>query len=219
MAEYDNSVASDGSVVTPPSGVITERTGEPSLPSMARGVVKDTMQQLAANNREHNCDICSGLNKDIATAKAEVMTFVGELRTSIEGLFAGTSTNPAVEDIKQQIAAVKAKVKSIQKQLQPIQDQIKAVQQYIADMQALIKEIQSLPAQLQTLLQGCLADATKGLTDAVNEAKSVVTDTTKQVTGIVSDAQQQVGTITQTVSQATPQTITDVVVTTTSPTN
>lgn len=203
MAEYDNSVAADGTKISAPSGVITERVGEPSLPSMARGVVKDTMQKLAADSREHNCDICAGLNKDIAVAKAEVMLFVGGIRTTIEGIFAGTSSSPAVEDIKQQISAVKAKVKALKKELEPVQEQIKAVQEYVAEMQRLIAEIQALPAQLQGMFQACLAEATAGLTGAVNDIKAettgVITEATKAVTDPIKE---EIGNITTTVSEA-----------------
>ena len=188
MAEYDNSVAPDGTIVEAPSGVITERKGEPSLPSMARGVVKDTMQKLAADKREHNCDICAKMNKDIAVAKAEVMTFVGGLRTTIEGLFAGTSSSPAVEDIKQQISAVKAKVKAIKKEIEPIQEQIKAVQEYIQEMQKLIAEIQALPAQLQAMFQSCLAEATSGITQAINEIKSAPNAIASEVKAVAQPA-------------------------------
>jgi archaellum component FlaC len=172
MADYDNSVADQNTVIASPAGVVTERVGEPSLPSVARGVIKETMQELAAAEREHNCDICAGVNKDIAVAKAEIMLFVGGLRTTIEGLFAGTSSNPAVEDIKQQISAVKAKVKAIKKEIEPIQEQIEAIQAYIKEMQELIAYIQSLPDELQALLQACLSEATAGITQAINEIKS-----------------------------------------------
>lgn len=206
----DDSIAASGTVVTPPEGIITERKGEPSLPSMARGVVKDTMQKLAADKREHNCDICAGMNKDIAVAKAEVMMFVGQLRTTIEGLFAGTSSSPAVEDIKQQIAAVKAKVKAIKKEIEPIQEQIKAVQEYIQEMQRLIAEIQALPAQLQGMFQACLAEATSGITQAINEIKSTPAAIVSEVKAAaqpaidtVKDIQTQVSSVQATASEVT----------------
>ena len=53
MADYDNSVADQNTIIASPAGVVTERVGEPSLPSVARGVIKETMQELAAAKREH----------------------------------------------------------------------------------------------------------------------------------------------------------------------
>jgi archaellum component FlaC len=211
MADYDNSVADQNTVIASPSGVVTERVGEPSLPSVARGVIKETMQELAAAKREHNCDICAGVNKDIAVAKAEIMLFVGTLRTTIEGLFAGTSSNPAVEDIKQQISAVKAKVKAIKKEIEPIQEQIKAIQAYIKEMQDLIAYIQSLPGELQAMFQACLSEATAGITQAINEIKSTPGAIVAEVKAAAQPAIDTVKDVTAAVNSV-PAAATDVVV-------
>jgi hypothetical protein len=151
----------------PPTGVVLETVGQPTNSPSARGVVKNTMQGLAANNRVHNCDVCSGLNKDVAALKSQVMGIVKEIRTALEGLFASTAANPIVEEAKQTIEALKAKVKLIKKEIQPIIDEIKAYQQYIKDLQELIAYIQSLPAELQQLLASCLAEATGSLKEAL----------------------------------------------------
>jgi prefoldin subunit 5 len=127
------------------------------------------------------------MNKDIALAKAEVMLFVGGLRKSIEALFAGTSTNPALEDIQQQIKAIKAQVKAIKKEIEPIQEQIKALQAYAKKMQQLIQDIMNLPADLQKLFIGCLSEATASLNATVNEIKSIGTDAVKETIAAVVD--------------------------------
>lgn len=176
MAEYDNNVPATDTIITAESGVVSFRTGEPSVPSIARGVVKDTMQLLAAKNREHNCDVCASLNKDIASAKATIMTYVGELRTTIEAFFEGVKSDPAVEEIKQEISALKAKVKALQKEVQPLIDEVKAIQQYIQEMQALIQEIMNAPAELQALLQACLAEATGALASAQAQLAAIPAD-------------------------------------------
>ena len=211
MAEYDNNIATvtDNGVETngPIPSVDTKRVGEPSLPAMARGVVKGTMQEAAALNREHNCDICAGMNKDLAIAKAEVMLFVGQLRTSIEALFAGTSTNPAVEDIKQQISVVKAKIKMVKKEIEPIQEQIKALQEYAKEMQQLIEDIKNAPAALQALLQACLAEATASLTSTVNEIKAIATGgITEAVAAVVDPIKSEVKDITDAANAVTTTT-------------
>ena len=187
MAEMNNNtapVSADGVTETsppkPPAQIIAFAEGEPSNAKMSRGDTQNSMQLLAANNREHNCDICAGMNKDIAVAKAEVMLFVGGLRKSIEALFAGTSTNPALEDIQQQIKAIKAQVKAIKKEIEPIQEQIKALQAYAKEMQQLIQDIMNLPADLQRLFIGCLSEATASLNATVNEIKSIGVDAYKE---------------------------------------
>jgi hypothetical protein len=152
----------------PPPGVVLETVGQPTNSPSARGVVKNTLQGIAANNRVHNCDVCSGLNKDVAALKSEVMGIVKEIRLAAEGLFASAEANPMVEEAKQAIAALKAKVKLVQKEIQPIIDEIKAYQQYIKDLQELIAYIQSLPAELQKLLASCLAEATGSLKEALS---------------------------------------------------
>jgi iron-sulfur cluster repair protein YtfE (RIC family) len=162
------------------------------------------MQEAAALNREHNCDICAGMNKDLAIAKAEVMLFVGQLRTSIEGIFAGISSNPAVEDIKQQISAVKAKIKLVKKEIEPIQEQIKALQEYAQEMQKLIQEIQNAPAELQALLQACLAEATGSLTSTVNDIKTIATGgIAAEVAAVVDPIKAETDAITDSVTTTT----------------
>ena len=152
----------------PPTGVVLETVGQPTNSPSARGVVKNTLQGIAANNRVHNCDICSGLNKDVAALKSQVMGIVKDIRTALEGLFASAASNPVVEEAQQTIEALKAKVKLVQKEIKPIVDEIKAYQQYIKDLQELIAYIQTLPAELQQLLSSCLAEATGSLKEALS---------------------------------------------------
>jgi hypothetical protein len=152
----------------PPTGVVLETVGQPTNSPSARGVVTNTLQGIAANNRIHNCDVCSGLNKDVAALKSSVMGVVKDIRLAAEGLFAGAEANPMVEEAKQAIAALKAKVKLVKKELQPIIDEIKAYQQYIKDLQELIAYIQTLPAELQKVLASCLAEATGSLKEALS---------------------------------------------------
>jgi hypothetical protein len=172
----------------PPTGVILETVGQPTNSPSARGVVKNTLQGIAANNRVHNCDVCSGLNKDIAVLKSQVMGIVKQIRTALEGLFASTASNPVVEEAKQTIEALKAKAKLIKKEIQPIIDEIKAYQQYIKDLQELIAYIQSLPAELQQLLASCLTEATGSLKDALS-VSAALTDQTAALAAIQKEVQ------------------------------
>jgi hypothetical protein len=172
----------------PPTGVVLETVGQPTNSPSARGVVKNTLQGIAANNRVHNCDVCSGLNKDVAALKSKVMGIVKQIRTALEGLFASTASNPLVEEAKQTVEALKAKVKLIQKEIKPIVDEIKAYQQYIKDLQELIAYIQSLPAELQQLLASCLAEATGSLKDALS-VSAALTDQSAVLTEIQKEVQ------------------------------
>lgn len=170
----------------PPEGQVQEEPGKPTTAPLARGVFDKTALQKAYKERAHNCDICAGLNKDLATAKAEIMTYVGGIRKTLDELFQSTATNPVVEDIKQQIAALNAKIKLLKKEIEPVQEQVKAIQNYIKKMQEIINEIMSMPAELQEMLQSCLASATEGLNSAISEVKSItsgaITESTKAVT-------------------------------------
>lgn len=170
----------------PPAGQVQEEVGKPLTAPLARGVFEGTALEKAYKERAHNCDICAGMNKDMAKAKAEIMLFVGGLRTTIEGFFASISSNPAVEDVKQQISSAKARVKAIQKEIEPIQEQIKVLQEYAQKMIQIIQEIQNAPAELQALLQACLAEATSELTSTITEIKTIatggITDSIKAVT-------------------------------------
>ena len=172
----------------PPTGVVLETVGQPTNSPSARGVVKDTLQGIAAKNRTHNCDVCSGLNKDVAALKSQVMGIVKQIRTALEGLFASTASNPVVEEAKQTIEALKAKAKLIKKEIQPIIDEIKAYQQYIKDLQELIVYIQSLPAELQQLLASCLTEATGSLKEALS-VSAILTDQTAALTAIQTEIQ------------------------------
>lgn len=191
----------------PPEGQIQEEVGKPTTAPLARGVFEGTALQKAYKERAHNCDICAGMNKDLAKAKAEVMLFVGGLRTSIEELFAGMSSNPAVEDIKQQISAVKARIKAIKKEIEPIQEQIQAMQEYAQKMQEIIQEIQNAPAELQALLQGCLVEATSSLATTVSEIKEIATGTiTGTIAAVVDPIKAEVAAIQDAANQVTDTT-------------
>jgi hypothetical protein len=161
----------------PPAGIIVESVGQPTTSPSARGVVANTPQGQAANNRTHICNVAVEINKDVAVVKSEVMGIVKLIRTSLEGLWAGTSSTPIVEEAKEVALALKAKIKLIQKELEPIIDEVRAYQEYIQYLQQLVAYIQSLPAQLQALLAKCLAEATVELKTA-QQVVSTLTDQT-----------------------------------------
>jgi hypothetical protein len=172
----------------PPTGVILDTVGQPTNSPSARGVVKNTLQGIAANNRVHNCDVCSSLNKDVAALKSQIMGVVKEIRLALEGLFASAASNPVVEEAQQTTEALKAKVKLVQKEIKPIVDEIKAYQQYIKDLQELIAYIQTLPAELQQLLSSCLAEATGSLKEALS-VSAALTDQSAALTAVQKEVQ------------------------------
>jgi hypothetical protein len=172
----------------PPDGIIVESVGQPTTSPSARGVVANTPQGQAANNRTHVCNVAAEINKDVAVLKSEVMGLVKQIRTALEGLWAGTSSNPVIENAKEIIESLKAKIKIIQKELEPIIDEIRAVQEYIQYLQELIAYIQTLPAQLQELLAKCLAEATVELGGA-QEIINTLTDKTAELKALQSEIQ------------------------------
>lgn len=161
----------------PPNGIIVESVGQPTTSPSARGVVANTPQGQAANNRTHICNVAVEINKDVAVVKSQVMGIVKQIRTALEGLWAGTSSTPIIEEAKEIALALKAKIKLIQKELEPIIDEIRAYQEYIQYLQQLVAYIQSLPAQLQELLAKCLAEATVELKTA-QQVVGTLTDQT-----------------------------------------
>lgn len=172
----------------PPAGVIVESVGQPTVSPSARGIVANTPQGIAANNRTHVCNVAVEINKDVAVIKSEVMGIVKLIRTTLEGLWAGTSSIPILEEAKEIASALKAKIKLIQKEIQPIIDEIRAYQEYITYLQDLIRYIQSLPAQLQALLAKCLSEATQSLA-AAQQAVSTLTDQTQVLNTLKAEVQ------------------------------
>lgn len=172
----------------------------PTTPGIGRGITTNTLLNFSKENLAHNCDVVFPMNKDLATARLEVMAFVGSLRTSIEALFAGTSTNPVVEDITAEIKDIQAKIKLLQKEAQPIIDQAKAIQEYAKQLQALIVEIQSLPANLQKLLASCLGEATSSLASLQKSVTGTPQEILAAATSQVKDIQNQVTATTTQVS-------------------
>jgi prefoldin subunit 5 len=128
------------------------------------------------------------LNKDVAVIKSQVMGIVKLIRTTLAGLWAGTSSTPIIEEAKEFALALKAKVKLIQKEIEPIIDEIRAYQEYIKYLQQLVAYIQSLPAQLQELLAKCLAEATVEL-KAAQEVVSTLTDQTAVLNELKTEVQ------------------------------
>jgi len=186
----------------PPAGIVLESVGQPTVPPIARSVVSKTSQGAAANNRIHNCDICAGLDKDVAVLKSKVMGVVKSLRLAAEALFAGASTTPIVEEAKATIKALKQKIKLIQKELKPIVDEIKAYQAYIAYLKKLIAYINSLPAELQKLYAQCLSEAQSSLTQALS-ASAALTDVSADLTAQQKAAQDKIDLVTNSITANT----------------
>jgi hypothetical protein len=172
----------------PPAGIIVESVGQPTTSPSARGVVANTPQGRAANNRTHICNVAVEINKDVAVVKSQVMGIVKQIRTALEGLWAGTSSTPIIEEAKEIALALKAKIKLIQKELEPIIDEIRAYQEYIRYLQDLVRYIQSLPAELQALLAKCLAEATVELKSA-QQVVSTLTDQTAVLNELKAEVQ------------------------------
>jgi hypothetical protein len=172
----------------PPDGIVVESVGQPTISPSARGVVANTPQGQAADDRIHICNVAVEINKDVAAVKSQVMGIVKQIRTALEGLWAGTSSTPIIEEAKEVALALKAKVKLIQKELEPIIDEVRAYQEYIQYLQELVTYIQSLPAQLQALLAKCLAEATVEL-ESAQQVVNTLTDQTAVLNELKTEVQ------------------------------
>ena len=190
-----------------PTGQVQFAQGQPTTSPLARGVFNNTPYQKAYQNLAHNCDITAEASKQIAKLKAFVMGLVTEARLAIEALFAGTSSSPVFEQIKQAITYIKQKIKLIQKELQPITDALQAVKTYVELAVAMVKYILSLPAYLIALLKDCLAKFTS-IVNLGNQEISSVVNTIKETTATVSTT---ITSLTQTASSLAVTTVNNVI--------
>jgi hypothetical protein len=151
----------------------TPQLGSPTVPSLARGISKNTGLENSNQNRIHICDIVNELDKDIASLKSSVSGAVAKIRLAIKALFAGLSLTPFAEELKQKIGVLKAEADFIQNDIKTQLNEIKAVQTYIAYLKRLIDTIEKSPAELRKLLESCLKQANSDLTTYNNKLQSL----------------------------------------------
>lgn len=158
---------------TPPTGQVQYQVGQPTTAPLARGVVANTAISQSNSSLAHVCDIPAGVKFEIAKLTISVSGFINTIRTEIEALWASAISSPFADEIRGAIKTIKAKIKQIQKfirdQLEPLGD----IQKFIQTLQELIVYIATLPARIASLLQTCLSNATKGISDAISVGKDI----------------------------------------------
>lgn len=161
-----------------------------TTPGLALGNIAGTGIEYSNSLRVHVCDVVNEMNKDIAALKTFITTFISNLRTAIEALFDGISSNPFVEELKQKVETLKAKIKLITTAINDALDEAKVITEYVVFLRNLITEISNAPAELKILLQSCLSGAQSQLStyqnfipnnSAINSLKTLQTSVTTSV--------------------------------------
>ena len=190
----------------PPKGQTQRSIGQPTTAPIARGVFAGTALQQAYNNRSHVCDITAENALTIAQLKSDVMGLIQKVRLAIEALFAGTSSSPILEQLKQAIDNIKNKIKAIQKELKPIVEFIQKLGEYIKKVNEIIQFILSLPQKLIELLKDCLSH----FTSAIAAAQAQLTQAQTTVATLVTAASSATTTLQTAVNTVTAQTVSSV---------
>jgi phage-related protein len=180
-----------------------KKSGEPTIPGLARSQVPGTNIDKSNNSLAHNCGISQELIKNNA-----LKDFINSQSQNIRDLInivikalgfdpTGTSSN-IVSLLKQITAKIKYYKKKI---LKPIQDFQKYVIKYTQYLNATIAWILSLPAKLLALFKDCLnrlyqllagifsdvlGGADSGLKDTIDAAKELAQTAINSTTEIAS---------------------------------
>jgi uncharacterized protein YukE len=184
---------------TPPSGQTQYTPGQPTTAPLARGIVENTAIAKTNNDRVHVCDITGPLRYSIAFASLKIGQAIQAIRAALTALWAGTSSSPFADEVRNIIKAIKAKIKLVQKFIKNVTEKLSVIQDVIKQLQQLVAYISNLPAKLAAMLKQCLADATASLKDAITNSKSIVDS---QSTGVIADAATTITTTTATLASA-----------------
>lgn len=131
----------------------------PTIPSGARSITKNTSVGAANDNLAHVCDFVSEIQKNI-NFKKYAKALAKEIRKAIRAVLKALGFSDATGQASVIIGAlkeIKAELDYINKEvLQPILDFQKYVVAYITKLRAILQWIQSLPAKFLAMLQDCL---------------------------------------------------------------
>jgi uncharacterized protein YqeY len=169
MADDSNNLAdtaADGTEINPPA-VLKEgdapQPGQPTLPGLSRGSMKNTTIDQMNNSLAHVCDFATELQKNNKLKlwlKAQAATIREAIRKVLTALGFSDVTGQsswATETLK----AITRELKKFNKEvLKPIMDFEKIVIEYIAKLKKIIAWILSLPAKLAALLSDCIKKLT-----------------------------------------------------------
>ena len=149
--------------------------GTPTSPSISRGIVDGTL--IAATNKriEHGCDWILNMNKDIALKKfiKAVARWIREGIRKILRVLGLTDPTGTTSTTIAKLKRIAEEIRYFKKEyIDPIIEFEKYVLAVLVKIRAIIQWILSLPARLLALLQQCLANLIKYLTEIFKDALS-----------------------------------------------
>lgn len=183
----------------------------PTIPSGARSITKNTSVGAANDNLAHVCDFVSEMQKNI-NLKEYTKAIGRQIRNAIRAVLKALGFSDATGQgsvILGALKEIKAEVDYINKQiLQPILDFQKYVVAYITKLRAILQWIQSLPAKFLAMLQDCLqrilklinsvfTDVGAGLSEGISEGPK-----DQELAKIIKDSKELAKTVSTTVNSS-----------------
>ena len=163
----------------PPTGVVIESVGQPTVPPLARGVVANTAISQANDNLAHVCDFVGDMQKNINLkkyAKAIAQQIRKAIRAVLRALGLGDSTGQT-SWLLNTLKSIKREIDYINKQiLQPILDFQKYVLAYIAKLREILQWILGLPSKFLKLLKDCLEKIIKAIANVFRDIGAGLSD-------------------------------------------
>jgi hypothetical protein len=163
----------------PPAGIVLESVGQPTVPPLARGVVKDTAISQANDNLAHVCDFVGEMQKNI-NLKKYTKAIAQQIRKAIRAVLRLLGLGDATGQtswLLNTLKSIKREIDYINKQiLQPILDFQKYVLAYIAKLREILQWILSLPRKFLALLQDCLAKIIKAIANVFKDIGAGLSD-------------------------------------------
>lgn len=149
------------------------QVGNPSIPSLGRGVLKNTTLGSLNNSISHMCDFSYDVRKSIGLKKF-LKAIANAIRQGIRTIMRALGlTDPngvfsqIINYLKGKLAEIKAFIK---KYVEKIQDFIKFVVPYIKWATAMMAWIVALPAAIIALLADCLRKLIKAVASVFADA-------------------------------------------------
>jgi hypothetical protein len=201
----------DGKEANPPKPLTTgdaPKKGSPTTPALARGKLKDTMDDRMANSLAHHCDFGINLSRRIGLKKY-FKAIAQAIRTAIRGIKRALGLGDASGVISTIINKVKAIVQEInnyvKQYVKPIQQFLIKVIKFIAYVKKVIAWIISLPARFLKYLRECLTALMSALSKVfLDELFSGEPGSTigKDISAVLKEAKQITTTISTTIALA-----------------
>jgi hypothetical protein len=149
------------------------QVGSPSVPSLGRGVLKNTTINSLNNSISHMCDFSYDVQKSVGLKKF-LKAIANTIRQGIRAIMRTLGlTDPSgtgsqlINYLKGKLSEIKAFIK---KYVQKIQDFIKFVVPYIKWATAMMAWIVALPAAFVVILADCLRKLIKAVASVFSDA-------------------------------------------------